>query len=123
MRPDGDVLPYGETGKWLHDLEGPRDAAAGEPVRRLTGDICAVIENPAVVRRQRPGDDREQGRLAGAVWPNQSGNAAGGGAEGRLVDCEQAAEAFGDSLNVQERLSHGRLPVSGRSRGVTERPL
>ena len=77
MRADRDVLPHGQARERLHDLEGARDAAAREPVRRLAGDVGAVVDDAAFARRQEAGDDREQRGLAGAVRPDQRGDASG----------------------------------------------
>ena len=49
MRADQNIVAHRQAGERLHDLEGARNAAAGEPVRRLAGDILAVIR--ARVRR------------------------------------------------------------------------
>ena len=51
MRADGDVLAHRQAGKWLHDLEGARDAAPGQPMRRLARDVGAVVDDAASVRR------------------------------------------------------------------------
>ena len=46
MRADEDVVAHRQPGERLHDLEGARDAATGEPVRRLAGDILARHNAP-----------------------------------------------------------------------------
>ena len=51
MRADRDVLAHGQSGERLHDLEGARDAAPGELVRRLAGDVGAVVVDAALGRR------------------------------------------------------------------------
>ena len=44
MRADRDVLAHGQARERLHDLEGARDAAPREPMRRLARDIGAIVE-------------------------------------------------------------------------------
>ncbi len=110
MRADRDVLAHGQPGERLHDLERARDAAPRKLVRRLAGDVGAVVEDAALGRREEARDDREQRGLAGAVRSDQRGDAAGVRGKRCAVDGEQAAEAFRDVLDAKQRLSHGRAP-------------
>ena len=112
MCADRDVLGDGQAGERLHDLERARDAAPGEAVRRLAGDVAAGIEDAAGARRQEAGDDGEQRRLAGAVRPDQRGDAARLGGERRLVDGEQAAEAFRHRSRRAEAAQPWRAPLA-----------
>src|SRR5262249_46356537 len=67
-------------------------------------------KDAAFARRQEPADDGEQRSLAGAVGPDQRGDPAGFDGERNIVDGEEAAEAFEYTLDVKQRLSHGRAP-------------
>ena len=51
MRADRDVLAHGQARERLHDLEGARDAAPRELVRRHAGDVGAVEDDAALARR------------------------------------------------------------------------
>ena len=44
MRADGDVFAHRQARERLHDLEGAGDAAPRELVRRLAGDVGAVVD-------------------------------------------------------------------------------
>lgn len=43
MCADQNIVAHRQAGEGLHDLEGPRDAAAREAVRRLTRYVFAVV--------------------------------------------------------------------------------
>jgi hypothetical protein len=45
MRADRDVLAHGQAGERLRDLERARDAAPRQQMRRLAGDLGALIEH------------------------------------------------------------------------------
>ena len=47
VRADGDVLAHAQAGERLHDLEGARDAAPRQHVRRHAGDVVAAIDGCA----------------------------------------------------------------------------
>src|SRR6202030_2150407 len=112
MRADGDILPHGQPRKRLHDLEGPRQAAARELVRRRAGNIRAVIDDDARRRPLETRDDREQRGLASAVRTDQRGDAAGLGRERDLIERQKTAEALRHPIELEQRLSHGGLPES-----------
>ena len=54
VRADRDVLAHGLRGERLRDLEGARDAAPREPVRRLAGDVGAVEGDAAASACRKP---------------------------------------------------------------------
>ena len=78
MRADRDVLAHGQPGERLRDLEGARDAAPRQQMRRHAGDVGALDRamRPSL-GAEEAGDDREQRGLAGAVRADQRGDAAG----------------------------------------------
>ena len=71
LEGEGNVLAHGQARERLDDLEGARDAAPSEPVRRLACDIGAIIRDAPLARPQAAGNDRKQGGLARAIWPNE----------------------------------------------------
>ena len=83
MRADQDVFAHRQAGERLHDLEGARDAAPRQPMRRLAGDVLAGIADRAGARLEEAGDDGEQRGLAGAVRADQRGDAASAAAEAK----------------------------------------
>ena len=60
-----------------HELEGAREAEAGDLVRRHPGDVAPVEADDAGIRRQRAGDQIQRGGLAGAVGAEQADDLAG----------------------------------------------
>ena len=121
VRADRDVFPHRQAHERLHDLERAGDAAPRQPMRGHAGDVGAVIDDAALARLQETGDDREQRGLAGAVRPDQRGDLASLGRQGRLVHGEQAAEAPGDILDTEQGLSHGYAPVFRTTGGAGRR--
>ena len=85
------------------DLEG-----AGDPERRdllglLAGDVLAVEDDLARGRGEEPGEEVEEGRLAGAVGAHEGVDRAGPDDEVDLGDGPEAAELLGQGA----RLEHG----------------
>src|SRR5215831_2089834 len=115
MGADGDVLVHGEASERLHDLEGAYDPSPRHEMGRHAGYVGAAVKDAAFARRQEPADDGEQRGLAGAVGPDQRGDPARFDGERNIVDGEEAAEAFEYTLNVKQRLSHGRAPGASPS--------
>ena len=54
VRADQDVLAHRQAGKRLHDLEGARDAAPRQPMRRLAGDVLAGIADRPSLGLRKP---------------------------------------------------------------------
>src|SRR6202012_2535640 len=80
------------------------------------GDILAAVKDAAAARRQKSADRGEQGRLAGAVRSDQSGDTPGLDIERDIVDGQQSAEALADAIDTEQRLSHGVAPAARISR-------
>ena len=112
VRADRNILVHGQPGKWPYDLERAGDAAPRQPVRGNAGNILAAVTNAAAARRQKSADHREQGRLAGAVRSDQSGDAPGLDIERDIIHGQQSAEAFADTIDAKQRLSHETAPVA-----------
>ena len=102
-----DVLAHRQADKRLHDLEGARDAEARQLVRWLARYLLARIADRSLAGAHETGDDREQGRLAGAVRTDQRGDAAGRRGERRAVDGLQPAEPAAHVVDCEQRLNQG----------------
>ena len=102
MRADRDVFAHSQARERLYDLEGARDAAPREPMRRLARDIGAIVEHATFARRQEAGDDRKQRGLAGTIRSDQRGDPSGLGYNRCAIDRKQPAKAFGDVFDAKE---------------------
>src|SRR5262245_33034776 len=107
---DQDILTHRKTDKRLNNLEGPRDAALREAIRGLAGNILARVVDRALGGPYKSGDDRKQGRLAGAIRADQRSDAAFQSGKRRTVDGQQPAETTGHAINYKQRVSHGAPP-------------
>jgi len=86
MPGDHDILQRREAAKQADVLEGSRDTFGGDAVRAHPGDVLAPIDQPAARRRDQPGDQVKQRRLAGAVWADQAEDFALAHAERDIID-------------------------------------
>jgi hypothetical protein len=98
---DGERLLDGEGRVEPGVLERPADAPAGPLVGRQRGDVDAVEQHEAPVGLGDAGDDVEEGGLAGAVGPDDADDLAGLDHEGHVVDRPDAAEADGDTPQLE----------------------
>src|SRR6202012_4633464 len=99
-----DVLPNGQGPEDLESLKGPADAEPGPPVRGQPGDVAAPDPDRALRRPLNAGDDVEEGRLAGSVRTDQTGQRARIGLHRDVVDRDQATEADDHAVQIQERV-------------------
>ena len=122
---DQDVLDRGHGREQADVLVGPRDAVVGDLVRPQLVDRVAVEGDRALVGLVEAGEAVEEGRLAGAVGPDDAGDRALLELEVELADGDQAAEALGDLLGLRAA-AHGapcgRRGGVGRSSPVDRRP-
>ena len=91
----------------LDVLEGARDAARGDALRRHAGDVLAEESNAPGIRFEDPGDEVEHGALAGAVRTDQAEDFAGPELEANRVDGDQPAEALDHAVNAKQWRSSG----------------
>ncbi len=96
------VLDHGELRQPAGDLERARKADIREPVGAPAGDVRPVERDGAVVRLERAGDRIEQRGLAGAVRPDQSGDAAFLDGKVRAVERRHAAEAPPQAFDFEQ---------------------
>src|ERR687884_197474 len=91
-RPDQDVLEHVELDEQARDLERSRQTEAGDAVGRQPGDPPAVVDDRARRRLLEPGNDVEQGRLAGAVRTDHADDLARLDVEGHAGQRDDATE-------------------------------
>ena len=99
---DPHVVERGEAGEGPDELEGAGDAARAEPVRRQPGDVAALEPDAPAIGAQGARDQVEERGLAGAVRPHDAEQLAGLEREADVVDREDAAEALGQPLDLEE---------------------
>jgi hypothetical protein len=99
------VLAHGLFLEDVDRLEGARDAAPGDLVAGMSGDVGAVERNLAGGRLVVAGNDVEQRRFAGAVRTDNAEDFALVDGEGHVGDRSQAAEAFGQIVDLK-KVSH-----------------
>src|SRR3954471_12732442 len=107
LRGDAHVLEHAELREQVRDLERLGDPEMGEAVLRLGRDVAALEADPPGARRERAGDEVEEGALAGAVRPDDRGQAAGEEARGHVGERREAAESFGEPLDDEDRGAYG----------------
>ncbi len=117
----GDVVEHRQGGEQAGVLEGLAHAGPGPGVVGPAGDVLAVEADPARGRAQAPGDQREQGRLAGAVGADDGVPGPGGDRQRDPVEGHQRPVAPAQPGRLQQR---GHAAASGRrrSRGPGEPP-
>ena len=71
-------------------------------MRQHAGDVLAVEQDAARVRRLEAGQHAQQRGLAAAARPEQSEELAGLDLERQMVDRHHATEAFGHPVDVQQ---------------------
>ncbi len=93
-------------------------------LRKVADGGARLHEAGAAVRQHEPGRDLEQGRLAGAVAPDEADALAGAHADGGAIEQGLGAECRADVLQQQEGRSHARcVPRAGsRRKPVSARP-
>jgi hypothetical protein len=113
-----DVLADRHAPQDLGALERPREAAGVDAVGGEPVDALPAQPHFAGVGAQRARDDVEQGRLAGAVRPDQRQHFAGAHVERHVVECPQPAEAHADAQNFEQRTlaGHAAPRAAGRTR-------
>ena len=93
MRADQDILHHAEVAEHATKLERTRDTA-GPPVSRAkSGDGLPIETDLAAVRPVEPGNEIEQGGLAGTVRADDADQFALGEVEIDVVDRGEPAEA------------------------------
>ena len=125
---DHDVLRRRHPEEHLKVLERARHAAQRQLVRGEVGHVCAFEDDTASLRDIDAADHVEQGRLAGAVWPDQREDFAAIDGEANAVDGDDAAESNPQIFDAEDghaglrRISAamaGTMPLGSRIRNTT----
>ena len=107
-----DVLRDGEPRHQVELLVDRGDAELHRGLRRGQRDGLALPEDLALVGLVAGGEHLDQGRLAGAVLPQQAVDLAGTDVEVDAAEREHAGEALHDAAHLEER-GRGRLGHHG----------
>ncbi len=87
------------------------------PVHRQRGNVVAGKADAAGIGRHLTAELGDQRGLAGAVRPDHRVQFARGDLEREIVAGDDAAEALGEPLDLQQRRAHvDALPVACRAR-------
>ena len=101
------VVERGEIVEQRGDLERAREPELAAPVDRQRGDVVAGEADAAGVRRDLAGELADQRGLAGAVRADDGVQLARRHRERDAVGGDHAAEALGQSVDLQQCVSHG----------------
>ena len=111
---DRDILQHGQVGEERQVLEDDLDAERLGLVRRqLLMGYPIYDDHAAGIGRMHPGENLDQGRLAGAVLPHQAMDLARLDRPVDGVEGDRPPEALSDAGQRQERLRAGVLDWSG----------
>src|SRR5437016_3579070 len=108
VRGDPDIFLHRQPVEHALDLQGARDAETADLVRLEAADVASRGEHAARVRGEKSAHQIEQRRFSGAVRTDDRVQPARCQRQADIVDSDQAAEALGESLDLQDRLAHGR---------------
>src|SRR5205823_2058793 len=108
VRADQHVLGHGHLIEEALVLERASDAEAGDPMGGEADELpAAVVErDPAGRRRVDAGDQVEDGRLSGAVGPDEADDLALLHLEAEIVYGPEAAEVFRQAVGFERSEEH-----------------
>ena len=98
-------------------LEGPGQAERGAPGGRHAGHVAPLEDDPARLRAVEAGDAVEQAGLAGAVRPDDGGDAAPPDAQVDAGEGLHAAEGQGEPLDGEDDVVRLRARLRARRGG------
>ena len=101
-RPQGDLQVLGdrEARQDVGNLEAARDADVDARMRRQARDVLAVEPDAPGARRQLARQLRDQGRLAGAVGPDDGVRLAMPHREVEVIGGDHAAERLRETFGA-----------------------
>src|SRR5262249_22073946 len=99
---EGDVVERAELVEQVHQLEGPRDSGADALLHRLLRHVVPTQENLAFVRGQQSADQIDEGRLAGAVGPDECKDPPLLPAEVHAIHRAEFTELLHDRLGLEQ---------------------
>ena len=94
--PQADVVQDAQVFKEADILKGPGDAGRGDAVGGPGADVLALKENPPLGDAKDPGDEIEDGGLAGAVGADEAHQLPFLHLQGKIGDGLEAAEMVGE---------------------------
>src|SRR5262249_31362567 len=97
----GNVFKHRQASEGLHDLKRAHDAERANALWREPDDGGALEADIAGVGPQEPGDEREESRLAGTIWPDDSRDRPAGNRERDRVRGAETAKALGDGHDLK----------------------
>ena len=104
MRRGGeDVLEHGHAAEGARNLVGAREPPPAALGGRDFGHVLAEKPHPAAGRRMGADQDAEQGRLAGAVRPDDADRLAGVDGKVDPVEHHEGAEALRQAFRVKQK--------------------
>jgi hypothetical protein len=103
MPSEQQVLQHGGVLEQLDVLKGPRDAPAGDLMRRHARHVLVAEQQTPVRGLIDARYEVEDRRLAGAVWPDDGQHLARLQLEGHAGQGHDAAEVDGQLLGLEER--------------------
>jgi len=107
LQADHHVVERGQVGEQPQILEGARNAGVDHRLRSEPVERAIAERNMTCVRLQETGDHVEDRCLAGAVRPDQAGDATLRDSKTAILQRQQATEAL---------LQPGDLEIGGHSR-------
>src|SRR5438552_17757994 len=107
MRADQDVLHHAEIAEDTAKLKRAREAIARDLLRRIAGDGLPVQTDLPGIRPVEPGNQIEQGGLAGAVRADDADQIAFGEVEIDAVDGGKPAKTPRQSAERKQRYLAG----------------
>ncbi len=111
----GDRLGHGEARKDRDELKRAREPAIGELHRADPGNAPSHEQDLAGGRLQQPGEQVDQGGLAGPVRPDHRDELAGVEPQAHVLERAQGPERLADIAGLEER-RHAALRRSCRRR-------
>ena len=103
--PDRDVFADRHAAEGLDDLEGPRDPGFGDHPWLGTGEVTTVDQDGPRGGLEMPGDEVDEGALAGPVGADDTEGEALGDDEAHVVDGLEATETNPQTPGLQD--GHG----------------
>ena len=100
---DGEVLARGEVGEDAARLGDQGDAALADLVGIQPGDVAALVENLALLRRREAGDAAQRRGLAGAVATEERDDLAFGHAQRQAVKDVAEAVVGVDAFDFEDQ--------------------
>src|SRR6516162_1047635 len=100
---EADILPRGHLREQRCELKGAGDAALTDARGREPRNVLAGETYAALAWLEHSGDEVKQGRFAGAVRTNHGAHLALLDPHRYVVDCDEAAEAAGQLIELQQR--------------------